>query len=149
MQEMYSKKIRGCNVLCAHGSHLSSTWYLPFMPSELHLLTLTSRFARAMVQAVASASCWHLSLSEVAFSNLAVSFPRFSLRRCTGKRKKNNSTFLRKTLLQRWFTLRAGLAQLHHNSRCPAWHPGCCPYTVLRHQEPVQSSDGLCYFTCL
>lgn len=49
---------------------------------ELPLLALTRRLARVMVQAVASASCWHLTLSDVAFSNLAVSLPRFSLRRC-------------------------------------------------------------------
>lgn len=41
---------------------------------------LTRRLAREMVRAVASASCWHLSLSAVALSNLAVSLARFSLR---------------------------------------------------------------------
>ena len=41
---------------------------------------LTRRLAREMVRAVDSASCWHLSLSAVAFSNLAVSLARFSLR---------------------------------------------------------------------
>lgn len=102
---------------CAHGWHLSSTWHLPFMPLPFHLLTLTSRFARVMVHAVASASCWHLSLSEVAFSNLAVSFPRFSLRRCIGGKGENNSTVLRKPLLKTQFTLKARWAKLHNAAR--------------------------------
>lgn len=38
---------------------------------------LTRRLAREMVYAVDSASCWHLSLSAVAFSKLAVSLARF------------------------------------------------------------------------
>lgn len=97
---MHSIKIRGCEVLCtrpASQQHLTSPIDAAANP---HLLPLTSQFARVMVHAVASASCWHLSLSEVAFSNLAVSFPRFSLRRCIGKTGKNNSRVLRKLLLQ-------------------------------------------------
>ncbi len=47
---------------------------------DLAVALLTRRLAREMVRAVASASCWHLSLSAVAFSNLAVSLARFSLR---------------------------------------------------------------------
>lgn len=46
-----------------------------------------------MVPAVTSASCWHLSLSAVAFSNLAVSLPRFSLRRCSGRNTRSLSNF--------------------------------------------------------
>lgn len=41
-----------------------------------------------MVPAVTSASCWHLSLSAVAFSNLAVSLARFSLSCYSGKNKR-------------------------------------------------------------
>ena len=44
-----------------------------------------------MVPAVASASCWHLSLSAVAFSNLAVSLARFSLRCCWGRKARSVS----------------------------------------------------------
>src|SRR4029434_7791917 len=50
--------------------------------------THTRRLAREMVRAVVSASCWHLSLSAVAFSNLAVSFAKFSLRCCQSERER-------------------------------------------------------------
>lgn len=53
--------------------------------------------AREIVRAVVSASCWHFSLSAVALSNFAVSFAKFSLRCCRGKRRNRGAVKERET----------------------------------------------------
>lgn len=60
---------------------------------------LTRRLAREMVRAVDSASCWHLSLSAVAFSNLAVSLARFSLRCCSDTNAQRDTEIIEKLAL--------------------------------------------------
>lgn len=73
-------------------------------PCDPTAALLTRRLAKEMVSAVDSASCWHLSLSAVAFSNLAVSLARFSSRCCKATNTERNWQLLKciKNHQSRW-----------------------------------------------